>query len=173
VGVRARTSAPAKEKRSKRTRDSHDIILNVISANRDRVIPDPPLAPNLLSGPGRGREGMPEGIITKPVTFGPFGHLPRHTGHFPPPHSSAPRGSSLKPKPYLPARHARLKMEGGSELGYAPIVDLPDGVYRYGPRETRDRVHAWGFGNCPNNPRPSNPLEALDPGAHELRALKP
>jgi len=47
VVVRARTSAPVKETRSKRARDSHDTILNVISANRDRVIPDPPLAPNL------------------------------------------------------------------------------------------------------------------------------
>jgi hypothetical protein len=46
-----RPSAPATEKRSKRARDSHDTILNVISANRDRVIPDPPLAPNLSSGP--------------------------------------------------------------------------------------------------------------------------
>jgi|AntAceMinimDraft_1070359.scaffolds.fasta_scaffold09045_3 hypothetical protein len=42
------TDFGSRQKRSKRARDSHDTILNVISANRDRVIPDPLLAPNLF-----------------------------------------------------------------------------------------------------------------------------
>jgi hypothetical protein len=37
-------------------------------------------------------------------------------------------------------------MEGGNELSYAPIVDLPDGVYNYGPREKKDRLHGVSFG---------------------------
>jgi hypothetical protein len=42
------SAAPAHDERSKRARDNHDTILNVFSANRKRVIPDPPLAPNLF-----------------------------------------------------------------------------------------------------------------------------
>jgi hypothetical protein len=41
VSVR-RLRLPAKKNVPKGPRDSHDTILNVISANRDRVIPAPP-----------------------------------------------------------------------------------------------------------------------------------
>lgn len=37
-------------------------------------------------------------------------------------------------------------MDGGNELSYAPMVDLPDGVYHYGPRDKQDRFHGFLFG---------------------------
>lgn len=37
-------------------------------------------------------------------------------------------------------------MEGGNDLHYHPIVDLPDGVYKYGGREKQDRSFGFIFG---------------------------
>lgn len=37
-------------------------------------------------------------------------------------------------------------MDGGNELSYAPMVDLPDGVYHHGPRDKQDRFHGFLFG---------------------------
>jgi len=58
VSVRG-TSAPT---RSKRARDNDDTIQNAISANRERVIPDPHLAPNLISGPRVKGKGFGVGV---------------------------------------------------------------------------------------------------------------
>ena len=33
-----------------------------------------------------------------------------------------------------------------SQVGYRPLMDLPDGVYNYGPRQVQDRIHSFVYG---------------------------
>ena len=85
-----------------------------------------------------------------PSTASPFLNRAEHTSHaraHPTPHPTSHYPTQRITR--TPQRvNDNTAMEGGNELSYAPIIDLPDGVYNHGGRDKQDRSFGFLFGVC-------------------------